>query len=76
MPDRDFGLVADERPDTRHSPRGGHALERVFEDHCAAGAETGDIAAARRIHVFQCGMVSEAALQDLLQDSDRHRKKG
>ncbi len=73
MPTRDFGLKTDRRPDTRHAPRGGHALERVFEDHCTAGAETGDVAAARRIHVFQCGMISEAALQDLLQDSHRRR---
>ncbi|MCD7108837.1 hypothetical protein LRX75_07260 [Rhizobium sp. DKSPLA3] len=73
MPTRDFGLETDRRPDVRHALRGGHALERVFEDHCTAGAETGDVAAARRIHVFQCGMISEAALQDLLQDSNRRR---
>lgn len=71
MPTRDFGRVADGCLNARHAPRGGHALERVFEDHCTAGAETGDVAAARRIHVFQCGMISEAALQDLLQDSNR-----
>ncbi|PYE28482.1 hypothetical protein C8J32_101340 [Rhizobium sp. PP-CC-3A-592] len=75
MPTRDFGLGADSRPDARHAARGGHALERVFEDHCTTGAETGDVAAARRIHVFQCGMISEAALQDLLQDSDRRRSE-
>ena len=71
MTTRDFGLVADAHPDARHASRGGQALERVFADHCTAGAETGVIAAARRIHVFQCGMISEAALQDLLQDSAR-----
>ncbi|NHT75133.1 hypothetical protein G8E10_05105 [Rhizobiaceae bacterium CRRU44] len=75
MPTRDFGLGADRHPDARHALRGGHALERVFEDHCTAGAETGDVAAARRIHVFQCGMISEAALQDLLQDSDRRKQQ-
>ncbi|CZT34871.1 hypothetical protein [Rhizobium sp. 9140] len=75
MTTRDFGLGADRCPDARHAPRGGHALQRVFEDHCTAGAETGDVAAARRIHVFQCGMISEAALQDLLQDSDRRKQR-
>ncbi|KQR73430.1 hypothetical protein ASG25_01645 [Rhizobium sp. Leaf384] len=75
MPTRNFGHLAEGHPDAQHASRGGHALERVFEDHCTAGAETGDIAAARRIHVFQCGMISEAALQDLLQDSARGRSE-
>lgn len=50
------------------APPAANALERVFQNHCAVTPDSG-AACLRLIHVFQCGMVSEAALQDLLCDS-------
>ena len=56
-------------PNTPAAP--GHALEQVFLEHFDSADHA--VGASRMMHVFQCGMVSEAALQDLLSDSKQRR---
>jgi hypothetical protein len=51
----------------------GHALEQVFLKHFDSADHDPAPGASRMMHVFQCGMVSEAALQDLLSDSNRRK---
>jgi hypothetical protein len=54
-------------------PTDGRALEQVFADHCPTHADETQPPPCM-LHVFQCGMVSEAALKDLLDDSRRRAR--